>query len=199
MSKMELRMPEVKNVHKHFFLLLILFSFSCTSQRENQSHGKIYNLLNSHIKNENNTGDFLYKQTIHVKNNSHFDFVNDYPLSEVILDSVFRKNCVKVLKLWRSETITELNLKFKNLKSVSLEENFFKKPVLNENYLEKETYVQAPNYATVRITYPILIEDRNKLYAFFVEDSHNEGGIMHFYMLEEDTWRLICKDTLWIV
>lgn len=195
---MEIQVRVAKNVYNLIFVLLIFSSFSCASHKKIQSEEKIYNLIKEHFKAENRKGEFLYKKTISVKNDSRFEWIKDHTLSEVLLDSIFRKNCGNILNGWSSDNISILNSKFKFLESVTLDQHFFSKSILNDNYLQKETYEEIPKYASIKITYPILIKIKNELYAFFVEESHNEGGMIFLYKLEKEKWRLVCKDSFWI-
>lgn len=114
-------------------------------------------------------------------------------------DSVFIKECSKILIFLDDDVKDELNVRFANLESTVFDENKFSKNILNRKYLQQETYNKVPDAANRKLSYPIILRGESRTYGVFVEDAHNEGGNLYFYEFKNNEWQLVCKDSLWLV
>lgn len=187
---------------KFFFVFILFFFTSCAAQKDSL-HGEeiMYSLIEHHYnlaKIEDPT-QFLYYKTLPTKGNPQFNWTENMKLSEFLNDPVFKKDCNIIQTTFNSDQIKNLNKEFSNLKSSILDENQLSKAILNRRFLNQETYNKTPDAANKKISLPILIRGNGRIYAIFVEDAHNAGGNLYVYELWENQWKLVCKDSLWLV
>lgn len=183
-------------------MIIFLICTSCSAQKDSHSGEEIiYSLIEHHFKiiGREDFPQFLYYKTLPIKANSRFQFIIENELSGFLNDSIFKKNCNKIQTIFNSDQIEKMNLVFSNLESVILDEKKLSKPILNKLFLQNETYNEAPAKANRKISYPILIKGNESTYAIFIEDAHNEGGNLYLYELKDNSWNLICKDSMWLV
>lgn len=198
---MEIQTFAVKNAKTCFILFFFVFA-SCAAQRRPISEEEtIYSLLNHHynLNQLENPGKFLYFETLSIKENPKFNWTKEVTLSKFLNDSIFKKECREIQKLLNNDEIKYLNEQFACLESNVLEKDKFCKNVLNRKFIQHETYTKTPNAANRRVSFPIILSGENYIYGFFVEDAHNAGGNLYFYEFKENEWKLICKDSLWLV
>ncbi|UJH90456.1 hypothetical protein LZ575_16770 [Antarcticibacterium sp. 1MA-6-2] len=201
MNKMEVKTLVARNSNRFFLLSFFLFASCAAQKKQTFKEEKIYSLLEHHyaLGEIEDSGKFLYNQTISIKDNPNFEWTKQVTLSEFLNDSIFEKKCQEIQKLLDNEEQEELNNRFASLESKRLDENKFSKNVLNRKFLLHETYEKAPNAASRKVSYPIIFTAKNHICGLFVEDAHNEGGNLYFYKLEDNEWKLVCKDSLWRV
>ena len=195
---MEVILPRVMIVN----LFLILFCFSCAAQQDiNGEEDIVYSLIDQHynIKNSYSKRKFLYYKTISLEDYSPLSLAKEMGLSEFLMDSIFIRNCRIIETIFLPSQIEEINNKFSNLESKVLKEEKLAASILNNKFLNQETYVKAPEEANRKISYPIIIKINQSIYSLFVEDAHNEGGRLFIYELEGQKWKVICVDSLWLI
>lgn len=184
-------------------LILFFFLFaSCAAQKKQISEKEIiYSLLEHHydLDQIENPEKFLYFETLSIKENPNFSWSKEATLTEFLNDSIFKKECGKIQKFLDNEEQEELNNRFAKLESTILDKEKLSKNVLNRKFLLHETYTKAPDAANRKVSYPIIFTAKNHIYGLFVEDAHNEGGNLYFYEFNDNEWKLVCKDSLWLV
>lgn len=198
---MEIQTLVVK-IAKAWFILLLFFFTSCAAQKNSLASEEIrYSLIEHHYKlnGREDLSQFLYYKTLPIKGNPQFNWATDMGLSEFLNDPFFKKNCNKIQNIFNSNQIEKLDNAFSNLESFILDEKKLSKTILSQHFLQHETYIEVPDKANRKISYPIIITGKNSKYAIFVEDAHNEGGNLYIYEFKKNEWKLICKDSLWLV
>lgn len=186
---------------KIIFILNLIFC-SCAAQNiDKKEEDRIYTLIDTYYNLTDITEpvEFLYYKTISISENSQFSWTSEKKLSEILKDEVFVKNCKILLEFLSPTQISHLDERFLGLKSITLQEDKLSAPVLNTNFLQKETYENVPDAANKKISYPIIVQGKDHIYGIFVEDAHNAGGTLYIYELRQDSWHLFCKDMLWVV
>lgn len=184
-------------------LILFFFLFaSCSAQKKVMlEEEKIYSLIEFHynLNQIENPAKFLYFESLSIKESPNFHWTKELKLSKFLSDSVFIKECSKILIFLDDDVKDELNVRFANLESTVFDENKFSKNILNRKYLQQETYNKVPDAANRKLSYPIILRGESRTYGVFVEDAHNEGGNLYFYEFKNNEWQLVCKDSLWLV
>src|SRR5690606_12226428 len=155
MNRMEVFLPRVMIVN----LFLMFLCFSCAAQSRLQKEEEIvYSLIDQHynLKDGDPNAKFLYYKTISPKEYSTLNWAREISLSQFLLDSVFIRNCRIIETIFLPEEIEEINNQFSNLESKLLKDEKLAAAVINNKFLNHETYVNAPAEANKKISYPVI-------------------------------------------
>jgi hypothetical protein len=192
-------MQKVKNVTKRLISIIFILSIcSCASQKIDKNYNEefAYRLINYHYANYDKKRNIIniFDKTINQESAIYLKQrlgISNY--LKTFNKSFARAKC-EMDSLIPKEIQLKLDSAYKKLKIIELDQ---KKIKLKKIKLISSDIIPEWRKVVSSITFPIIIKEKNVLYAI-ITDSDKFAGMIYLYKYEKGKWHLLCEKMLYI-